>query len=148
MEEHGEILVYRPSSQDIEDEKFDLDFSFYIASNEELDKIIAAAKNVSEIEDAVGEEITDFSTQVEEKKEENFSFTYSDNEYLYIAKGYGIQETGGYSVSVDDCYLTKTNIVVKTRLHGPAVGEDVAKTPSYPNIVLKMELCDREVIFE
>ena len=85
---------------------------------------------------------------LEEKKEENFSFTYSDNEYLYIAKGYGIQETGGYSVSVDDCYLTKTNIVVKTRLHGPAVGEDVAKTPSYPNIVLKMELCDREVIFE
>ena len=70
VEEHGEILVYRPSSQDIEDEKFDLDFSFYIASNEELDKIIAAAKNVSEIEDAVGEEITDFSTQAEEKKEE------------------------------------------------------------------------------
>ena len=89
----------------------------------------------------------DLQKMLEEKKEENFSFTYSDNEYLYIAKGYGIQETGGYSVSVDDCYLTKTNIVVKTRLHGPAVGEDVAKTPSYPNIVLKMELCDREVIF-
>ena len=86
--------------------------------------------------------------QIEEKKEGDFRFTYSDNEYLYIAKGYGIQETGGYSVSVDDCYLTKTNIVVKTRLHGPAVGEDVAKTPSYPNIVLKMELCDREVVFQ
>ena len=69
VEEHGEILVYRPSSQDIEDEKFDLDFSFYIASNEEIDKIIAAAKNVSEIEDAVGEEITDFSAPSEEKKE-------------------------------------------------------------------------------
>ncbi len=70
VEEHGEILVYRPSSQDIEDEKFDLDFSFYIASNEELDKIVTAAKNVSEIEDAIGEEITDFSTPSEEKKEE------------------------------------------------------------------------------
>ena len=85
---------------------------------------------------------------LEKKKEENYSFTYSDNEYLYIAKGYGIQETGGYSVSVDDCYLTKTNIVVKTRLHGPAVGEDVAKTPSYPNIVLKLELNDKDVVFE
>lgn len=70
VEEHGEILVYRPSSQDIEDEKFELDFSFYIASNEELDKIVAAAKNVSEIEDAIGEEITDFSLPAEEKKEE------------------------------------------------------------------------------
>lgn len=57
VEEFGQILVYRPSSQDIEDEKFELDFSFYIASAESLDKLIAAAKAVSEIEDAVGEEI-------------------------------------------------------------------------------------------
>ena len=28
VEEFGQILVYRPSSQDIEDEKFELDFSF------------------------------------------------------------------------------------------------------------------------
>ena len=42
----------------------DLDFSFYIASNEELDKIVAAAKNVSEIEDAIGEEITLHDDQV------------------------------------------------------------------------------------
>lgn len=69
VEEIGEILVYRPSSQDIEDEKFDLDFSLYVGSPEELDKVIHAAKNVSEIEDVVGEEITDFSSK-EEKKEE------------------------------------------------------------------------------
>ena len=38
--------------------------------------------------------------QIEEKKEGDFRFTYSDNEYLYVARGYGIQETGGYSISV------------------------------------------------
>ena len=73
VEAFGEILVYRPSSQDIEDEKFDQEFSFYIASPESLDKLLNAAKNVSEIEDAVGEEITDFSphaAETEEKKEE------------------------------------------------------------------------------
>ena len=70
VEEMGEILVYRPSSQDIEDEKFELDFSFYIGSQESLDKILDAAKKVSEITDAVGEEITDFSTQDEEPKKE------------------------------------------------------------------------------
>ena len=70
VEEIGEILVYRPSSQDIEDEKFELDFSFYVGSQESLDKILAAAKKVSEITDAVGEEITDFSTQDEEPKKE------------------------------------------------------------------------------
>ena len=66
----GQILVNRPSSQDIEDEKFDLSFSFCVASTESLDKIIAAAKNVSEIEDVVGEEIKDVkaSKSVEEEK--------------------------------------------------------------------------------
>lgn len=57
VEEFGQIVVYRPSSQDIEDEKFDLEFSFYIASAESLDKIITAAKGVSEIADVIGEEI-------------------------------------------------------------------------------------------
>ena len=75
VEAFGEILVYRPSSQDIEDEKFEQEFSFYVASPESFDKIQNAAKNVSEIEDAVGEELTDFSprvteTETEEKKEE------------------------------------------------------------------------------
>ena len=55
VEEFGRIVVYSPSSQDIEDEKFELDFSFIVSSAEELSKIIAAAKNVSEIEEVVGE---------------------------------------------------------------------------------------------
>ena len=65
VEGMGQIFANHPSSQDIEDEKFDLDFSFCVASNESLDKIIAAAKDVSEIDDVIGEEITG----VEEKAE-------------------------------------------------------------------------------
>lgn len=57
VEDFGQILVYRPSSQDIEDEKFELDFSFFLASEEEKDKIVAAAKAVSEIEKVDAEEI-------------------------------------------------------------------------------------------
>ena len=44
VEEFGEILVYNPSSQDIEDEKFDCDFSIFIASDEPYEKIAEAAK--------------------------------------------------------------------------------------------------------
>jgi two-component system chemotaxis sensor kinase CheA len=70
-EESGEILVYRPSSQDIEDEKFELDFSFYVASPEPFDKLQNAIMNVSEVESVQGEEINDFSPRAEaEKKEE------------------------------------------------------------------------------
>ena len=68
VESFGEVFANHPSSQDIEDEKFDLDFSFCVASNESLDKIIAAAKDVSEIDDVVGKEIVE--VEVEEKVEE------------------------------------------------------------------------------
>lgn len=57
VEEFGEILVYNPSSQDIEDEKFDCDFSIFIASDEPYEKIAEAAKSVSEIDKVVGEEV-------------------------------------------------------------------------------------------
>ncbi len=63
VESLGHIIINQPSSQDIEDEKFDLDFSFCVASNESLDKIIAAAKDVSEIDDVVGEEITEIEAE-------------------------------------------------------------------------------------
>ena len=58
VEEFGHILVYRPSSQDIEDEKFEYDFSFYMASEEEFEKISKAAETVSEIESVVGGKVT------------------------------------------------------------------------------------------
>jgi len=57
VEDFGQILVYRPSSQDIEDEKFEFEFSFFLASEESEDKIVAVAKAVSEIEKVDAEEI-------------------------------------------------------------------------------------------
>ena len=54
IEETSEIIVSDPSTQDIEDEKFELDFSLIIISDAELDTVIKAAKNVSEIEDVIG----------------------------------------------------------------------------------------------
>lgn len=57
VEEFGEIIVYNPTSQEIEDEYFDNDFSFFITSEEPYDKILQAAQSVSEIEKVVGEEV-------------------------------------------------------------------------------------------
>ncbi|MCM1253280.1 MAG: chemotaxis protein CheA [Clostridium sp.] len=58
VEEFGEIVHSEPSAQDIEDERFDLDFSLIVVADAELDKVIQAAKNVSEIEDVVGDVYT------------------------------------------------------------------------------------------
>lgn len=54
LEELGTIVVSNPSAQDIEDEHFDFDFSMYFVTEATLDKVIAAIKNVSEIEDGIG----------------------------------------------------------------------------------------------
>ena len=55
VEEYGEIVLSNPSAQDIEDEKFELDFSLIVISGAELDKVLGAAKSVSEIEDVIGD---------------------------------------------------------------------------------------------
>lgn len=54
LEDMGEIIVSEPSAQDIEDEKFELDFSIILVTGESVEKAIKAVKSVSEIEDAVG----------------------------------------------------------------------------------------------
>ena len=68
VEDFGEIILYRPSSQDIEDEKFELDFSFFLASADTLDKIIPTAKAVSEIDMIAADEVNaeDFLGKKEE----------------------------------------------------------------------------------
>ncbi len=54
LEEHGEIIKSIPSTQDIEDEKFDFDFKVFVISGDPMDKVVAAVKNVSEIKEATG----------------------------------------------------------------------------------------------
>ena len=72
VEDFGQILVYRPSSQDIEDEKFEFEFSFFLASEESEDKIVAVAKAVSEIEkvDAEAIHLDEYVKEAEAQEEQ------------------------------------------------------------------------------
>lgn len=85
---------------------------------------------------------------VEERKAEPFKFTFTDGENLYICIGYGEQERGGYSITVDALYLTEDAIYVETTLLGPEDGEKSQKVVSYPYIVIKTEALDQTVICE
>lgn len=70
VEDYGNILVYYPSSQDIEDEKFENDFSFFLETEAPLEKIVEASKSVSEIAEVVGEKVKYAElTAAAEKKE-------------------------------------------------------------------------------
>lgn len=87
-------------------------------------------------------------TIIEEKEGGTFKLTYSDNEFLYICIGYGEQPTGGYSIAVNELYLTDNAIYVNTELLGPEASEKGNKVPSYPYIVIKTEFLDETVIFQ
>lgn len=67
VEELGEILVSSPSAQDIEDEKFENDFSIIVISDSTLEDVTAAAQSVSEIEKVSGGVVTAEAAQEEKK---------------------------------------------------------------------------------
>ncbi len=69
MEEFGTILAYRPTSQEIEDENFDFDFSFFVACDKNISDIETAAKTVSEIDAVVCGEISSNEIMEEEETE-------------------------------------------------------------------------------
>lgn len=85
---------------------------------------------------------------LEEKKAAPFKVTYEDEGYMYICIGYGEQQSSGYSIAVEDLYLTSNAIYVKTQLLGPGNEEETAQATTCPYIVLKLEDLDKSVVFE
>lgn len=69
LEGIGEVIKSHPSVQDIEDEKFDQVFSVCLVTDSDYDKVIGVIKNVSEIKDAAGQEITKLDDIISDKKD-------------------------------------------------------------------------------
>lgn len=96
-------------------------------------------------EDKLPEELL---SAIEERKEERFKITFQDQGFLYICIGYGKQETGGYSIAVNELYETANAIYVDTNLLGPEPGEKGNLSPSYPYVVIKTEYIEKSVVFD
>lgn len=96
-------------------------------------------------EDEIPPEFLEFITG---KQADPFKLTYTTDQYLYIAAGYGKQESGGYSIAVKDCYMTENALVFDTELIGPSASENSMPGASYPYIVIKTEKTDMTVIFQ
>ncbi len=90
----------------------------------------------------------ELKTLIEEKKTSEMKITLDDGEVKYIVVGYGTQKTGGYSIAVDELYLTENAIHINTTLIGPSKGEAVQEAESFPYVVLKIEYLDKSVVFE
>jgi len=57
IEEHGEIIKLYPSAQDLEDEKYDYDYSAFVITKETPETIVDAIMKVSEVKEAVADYI-------------------------------------------------------------------------------------------
>lgn len=81
-----------------------------------------------------------------EKKEKEFQLSYQTGEALYLAKGYGRQMSGGYSIQVEELGVSSNGLFFVTRLIGPKDLNE-AGVPSYPCIVIKTEPQKKPVVF-
>jgi hypothetical protein len=96
---------------------------------------------------APADEPQELKNLIEQKKAASFKLTYSNDQGLYIVTGYGEQASGGYSICVNELYLTENSIVIDTELKGPEKGEQAGIEKSYPYIVVLTENLDHPVIF-
>ncbi|HIW83326.1 MAG TPA: protease complex subunit PrcB family protein [Candidatus Dorea gallistercoris] len=90
----------------------------------------------------------ELGARIEKEKAEAFRFTFADEGWLYLARGYGRKDTGGYSVEVTECYESTNAVCLRTRLRGPSRDEEITEEATWPYIVVKMEYCDKHVIFQ
>ena len=73
LEEYGEIIKLNPSAQDLEDEKYDYDYSAFIITKESPENIKNIATGVSEVKEVITdfvrlteEEITTYTAQIKQ----------------------------------------------------------------------------------
>lgn len=95
---------------------------------------------------------------IEEKKLKTFKLTYVNNNYLYIAIGYGEHDRRNLNVVVNDLYMTDNAIYVDTSLTTTEQLEEIAsqtdadiaggEASMCPYIVLKCEKYELPVIFD
>ena len=119
--------------------------SFGTIEEQKTGDVIYEIVKKEEIPEQLKEEIKEAG-----KKEMWISYADTGNEgrYLYIVKGYGRQETTGYSIEVNECYETEHTVVVRTTLLGPQKKEKTHKKKTYPYIVIKIPYTDKQIIYE
>lgn len=87
-------------------------------------------------------------TLIDEKKSDPFQLSYTVGDDMYLVIGYGVQQTCGYSIQVNECYETQATVYVDTTLLGSQAKENVVQKESYPYIVIKTEtIADKLIEF-
>ena len=119
--------------------------SFGTIEEQKTGDVIYEIVKKEEIPEQLKEEIKEAG-----KKEMWISYadTGKEEAYLYVVRGYGTQQTTGYSIEVNACYETVDTVVIRTTLLGPEKKEKIHKKKTYPYIVIKMPYTEKQIIYE
>lgn len=85
---------------------------------------------------------------IETKKTEAFQMAYHETNATYIILGYGMQETSGYSIQVNEVYEGKDSIWVDADLIGPRKNDEIENEPSYPYVIIKTDKIEQLIRFK
>ena len=111
----------------------------------------ASDKKIREMAFTIEDEnqlIEEVVKMIEAKKENAFQLAYHTEEVTYIILGYGMQETSGYHIQVNEVYEGEDSVWVDTDLIGPQKGETVEQSPTYPYVIIKTEKIDQLIRFK
>ena len=119
--------------------------SFGTIEEQKTGDVIYEIVKKEEIPEQLKEEIKEAG-----KKEMWISYADTGKEEtdLYVVRGYGTQQTTGYSIEVNACYETVDTVVIRTTLQGPEKKEKIHKKKTYPYIVIKMPYTEKQIIYE
>lgn len=147
VEEVGEILVSSPSVQDIEDEKFDFDFTIITITDSPLDQILAEIKNVSEIEDAEGAEMTSFGETAEEAPAQEAEKEEKPKEKSVPAKAEQVKPSGAENASAAKGAPAKQEKKANTKAVGNrTVRVDIEKLDVLMNLVSELIIAKNSLV--
>lgn len=95
-------------------------------------------------EEEIPEELKE---RMDAEQMKDYRMTYTEQEKLYIARGYGERGTDGYRVGVKECYETENTICIHTELLGPEKGEKIQRRKTNPHVVVLLSAVEKPVIF-
>ena len=103
---------------------------------EEIDYTVVAKEDIPQT----------LAEEIEAQKEQGFRLSYTDEGYLYLARGYGKQPPGS-SIQVRSVTGDADTIYYETTLLGPDNVQPQDETDTFPYIVVKIEGNGQNVVF-
>lgn len=160
LENFGDIIKTEPPVQDIEDEKFDSEFTLFIVTSENRENIKVALESISELESIVIEPVN--KVEGDEKKQINRETKTDDNSSnsQHFNKTMKMTKTIRVDINRLDKLMNLVSelIIIKTRLEGLNQDSDIQKkrealeyleriTSSLHDAVMKVRMVPIENVF-